>query len=66
MAEAARQRDLWSAPDDVWAPGGASGVVLVQVHYRYPSVLQLPFASNRLPDGRSLLGAATIFQNEPF
>lgn len=52
--------------DDVWAPGGASGVVLVQVHFRYPSILQVPFAANKLPDGRSLLSAATIFQNEPF
>lgn len=52
--------------DDVFAPGGASNVVLVQVHYRYPTILQLPFAANRLPDGRSLLSAATVFQNEPF
>ena len=25
VAEAARQRDLWSAPDDVWAPGRGQG-----------------------------------------
>jgi Flp pilus assembly protein TadG len=52
--------------DDVWTPGGSSGVVLVQVYYRYPSFLQFPYAPNRLPDGRTLLGAATVFRNEPF
>jgi hypothetical protein len=52
--------------DEVWTPGISSSVILVQVYYRYPSILQLPFAQNRLGDGRSLLSAATIFRNEPF
>ena len=25
VAEAARQKDLWSTPDDVWAPGRGQG-----------------------------------------
>lgn len=52
--------------DEVWSPGGASSTVLVQVYYRYPTLLQIPFAANRLADGRSLLSAASIFKNEPF
>lgn len=52
--------------DEVWTPGGSSGVVLVQVYYRYPAILQFPYAPNKLPDGRILLSAATVFRNEPF
>ncbi|PXA99853.1 hypothetical protein DMC47_01265 [Nostoc sp. 3335mG] len=55
----------WTAPEQ-WAQGGSSAVMLVQVHYRYPAVLQIPFGANRLGDGRSLLSAATVFRNEPF
>lgn len=52
--------------DEVWTPGGSSGVVLVQVYYRYPSILQFPYTPNKLADGRTLLSAATVFRNEPF
>lgn len=52
--------------DEVWTTGTSSGVVIVQVYYRYPSILQFPYAPNRLPDGRTLLSAATVFRNEPF
>lgn len=52
--------------DEIWAPGTSSSVVLVQVYYRYPTILQFPFIANKLPDGRSLLSAATVFRNEPF
>jgi Flp pilus assembly pilin Flp len=52
--------------DDVWTPGGASAVVLVQAYYRYPSILQMPLGPNALPDGRRLISAATVFRNEPF
>ncbi len=54
------------AKSDEWQPGVASGVVMVQVYYRYPSILQLPLTDNRLGDGRLLMGAATVFRNEPF
>lgn len=60
------QKDCdWTEPE-VWTPGVASSVMLVQVYYRYPSILQSPFGSNRLADGRRLLSAATVFRNEPF
>jgi len=55
----------WTKSDE-WQPGVASGVVMVQVYYRYPAILQLPIASNRLGDGRILMAAATVFRNEPF
>lgn len=55
----------WTKSDE-WQPGVASGVVMVQVYYRYPSILQFPITSNRLGDGRILMGAATVFRNEPF
>lgn len=52
--------------DEVWSPGGSSSTVLVQVFYRYPAILNLPFATNELGDGRILFSAASIFKNEPF
>ena len=55
----------WTEPE-VWTPGGSSSVVLVQVHYRYPSLLQFPYSPNRLADGQTLFSAATVFRNEPF
>lgn len=60
------EKDCDWTEDEVWAPAGSSGVVLVQVYYRYPSILSFPYAPNRLPDGRTLLSAATVFRNEPF
>jgi len=59
-------RDCEWTEDEVWTPGSSSSVVLVQVYYRYPSVLQFPYSPNKLPDGRMLLSAAAVFQNEPF
>ncbi|MGV3576590.1 MAG: TadE/TadG family type IV pilus assembly protein [Devosia sp.] len=60
------EKDCDWTEDEVWTPGGSSSVVLVQVYYRYPSILQFPYAPNRLPDGRTLMSAATVFRNEPF
>lgn len=60
------EKDCEWTEDDAWTPGGSSSVVLVQAYYRYPSILQMPFGQNALPDGRRLLSAATVFRNEPF
>ncbi|WP_449396813.1 TadE/TadG family type IV pilus assembly protein [Devosia riboflavina] len=60
------KKDCDWTEDEVWVPGGSSSVVLVQVHYRYPAILQFPYSPNMLADGRSLLSAATVFRNEPF
>lgn len=59
-------KDCEWTEDDVFTPGGSSGVVLVQVYYRYPTFVQIPFAPNTLADGRTLFSAATVFRNEPF
>jgi len=57
---------VWSE-QQTWDPGGSKSVVLVKAYYRYPVVLQLgAFGMANLPDGTRLLGAATVFQNEPF
>lgn len=60
------ERNCEWTEDEVWTPGGSSNVVLVQVYYRYPTLLQFPFSPNRLLDGRTLMSAATVFRNEPF
>ena len=42
-------------------------VVLVQVYYRYPIMVQLgPLGMSNMADGRRLIGSAAVFQNEPF
>lgn len=53
--------------EEAWTPGLASSIILVQVHYKYPVLVPMgPFSPNALSDGRVLLGAATVFRNEPF
>lgn len=50
-----------------WKPGGGQSIVMVQVYYRYPVIVQLgPFGISNLADGSRLLGAFALFQNEPF
>lgn len=57
---------VWSEPES-WDPGQGKSVILVKAYYRYPVVLQMGFLGMaNLPDGTRLLGAATVFQNEPF
>lgn len=56
----------WSESEG-WTPGAGKSVVLVQVYYRYPIVVQLgPLGLANMADGRRLMGSATVFQNEPF
>lgn len=56
----------WSE-DEVFAPGAGKSVMLVQVFYRYPVVVQLGvLGMSNLGDGRRLMGSAAVFQNEPF
>jgi len=62
---ACTQDCAWTKPDE-WQPGGSSALVMVQVYYRYPSVMPFSLGTNRLGDGRLLMGAATVFRNEPF
>ena len=50
-----------------YTPGHGGDIVVVQVYYKLPTIV--PFDGlglNSLPDGRRLMGAATVFRNEPF
>lgn len=52
---------------DQFQPGNGSEVVLVQVYYKWPTILNLPgFNFQDQPDGKRLLGAVRVFRNEPF
>lgn len=56
----------WTRPES-YTPGQGSNIVVVQVYYKLPTIV--PFDGlglNSLPDGRRLMGAATVFRNEPF
>lgn len=56
----------WTRPES-YNLGQGSSIVLVQVYYRWPVILNLgDLTLANLPDGSRLLGAATVFRNEPF
>ncbi|MBD8065713.1 pilus assembly protein [Devosia sp. PTR5] len=56
----------WSEAQS-FSPGVGKSIVVVKVYYKYPVFLQIgPFGMANLPNGTRLLGAATVFQNEPF
>lgn len=55
------------ATTESYATGGGSAIVLVQVYYKWPTVLNIGnLGLANLADGKRLLGSATVFQNEPF
>jgi Flp pilus assembly protein TadG len=44
-----------------------SSIMVVQVYYKWPTLLNFAGLSlANLPDGKRLLGTATVFRNEPF
>jgi len=56
----------WSVTNS-FAPGQGSNVVLVQVYYRWPTIINFAgFNLANQPDGARLLSAVRVFQNEPF
>lgn len=56
----------WNAGQS-WTPGAGKSIMLVQVYFKYPVFVQLgPFGMANLGDGTRLMGAATVFQNEPY
>lgn len=56
----------WSRPD-AFNPGQTSNIMLVQVYYKWPTIMPSIGASLAdLPEGKRLLGAAAVFKNEPF
>lgn len=58
--------DQWTRPES-YSPGQGSSIVVVQVYYRWPVLLNFGgLGQGTLPDGRRLVGASTVFRNEPF
>ncbi|MGB3336428.1 MAG: TadE/TadG family type IV pilus assembly protein [Devosia sp.] len=58
--------DDWTR-EESFTPGTGSSIVTVQVYYKWPLIV--PFGGlglGNLPDGRRLMGAASVFRNEPF
>lgn len=52
---------------EIVTPGKASNIMVAQVYYRWPTVLNLGGLSlANLPTGERVLGAASVFKNEPF
>lgn len=65
-AQAAAACASWTRPE-AFAFGRGSDIVAVQVYYKWPLIV--PFGGlglGNLPDGRRLMGAASVFRNEPF
>jgi Flp pilus assembly protein TadG len=50
-----------------YSPGTGGDVVLVEVYYRWPMIVNLPGLNLfNLPDGTRLLSSIRVFRNEPF
>ena len=53
--------------NDAFAAGDGSSIMMVQVYYKWPIMLTMfDVTMSNLPTGQRLLGAATVFRNEPF
>jgi len=56
----------WIRPE-VYAAGVGSSIMVVQVYYKWPVMLNLGgMTLANLPTGDRVLGAASVFRNEPF
>lgn len=56
----------WTRPES-YAPGQGSSIVAVQVYYQWPLILAIEgLGLTNLAGGKHLMGAATVFRNEPF
>lgn len=65
-AQAAARCAAWTRPE-TYKPGNGSSIIAMQVYYKWPVIV--PFGGlglSNLPDGRRVMGAATVFRNEPF
>lgn len=53
--------------NESFTSGAQSSIMVVQVYYKWPIILNLGgVALANLPSGERVLGAATVFRNEPF
>lgn len=65
-AEGATNCNDWTRPE-TYVPGQGSSIVIVQVYYQWPLILAIDgLGLTNLADGKRLMGAATVFRNEPF
>jgi Flp pilus assembly protein TadG len=65
-AQAEARCTAWTRPES-YTPGSGKNIVMVQVYYKWPVVVPLGgLGLANLPDGRRVMGAATVFRNEPF
>ena len=56
----------WKITSD-YAAGGRNDVILVQVYYKWPMIINFPGVNlSNLPDGTKLLSSVHVFENEPF
>lgn len=54
----------WDQP--VYQPGAPSAIIMVEAYYKAPVLINLGgFNMQNTPDGKRLLGAVRIFENEP-
>lgn len=50
-----------------YSAGGRNQVILVQVYYKWPTIMDFPGLNMaNLPDGTRLLSSVRVFRNEPF
>lgn len=53
--------------EPAYTAGDGSSIMLLQVYYKWPLMLSMFDATmSNLPTGERLLGASTVFRNEPF
>lgn len=53
--------------DPAYTAGSGSSIMLLQVYYKWPIILNMfDVTMSNLPTGERLLGASTVFRNEPF
>lgn len=55
----------WSRGDE-YLPGQGSSIMVVQVYYKWPVILNFGLGLADLPDSKRLFAAVTVFRNEPF
>ncbi|WP_240232069.1 TadE/TadG family type IV pilus assembly protein [Devosia lacusdianchii] len=55
----------WSR-GDAYQPGQGSSIMVVQVYYKWPVMLNFGLGLADLPDSKRLFAAVTVFRNEPF
>lgn len=58
--------DKWTRTES-YSPGAGSNIIVVQVYYKWPVLLNFgAMTLANLPTGDRVLGAASVFRNEPF